>query len=143
MEVLYRHGDYALVKRVCGEVTNYIVAYKYDDETKSWGNGTYFTLFGGENELEQLHLYMTALSEYLHKVGGFRSYNKMVRELDERTICYERMSEIASKAIDGLVEDGDVEAAIYLRDEIELDEEEAKYFGVHELMYEEEDEYEV
>lgn len=45
-------------------------------------------------------------------------------------ISYDRMSEIASKAIDGLIEDDEYEAKIYLREEVELDEEESEYFGV-------------
>lgn len=44
-----------------------------------------------------------------------------------------RLSEIASKAIDGLVEDGEEEALEYINDTLELTEEEKEYFGVAEL----------
>jgi hypothetical protein len=42
----------------------------------------------------------------------------------------DRFSEIASKCIDGLLEDDEEQALIYLRDEVELTEEECQYFGV-------------
>lgn len=41
-----------------------------------------------------------------------------------------RLSEIASKCIDGLLEDDRETALEYLRDEVELTEEECEYFGV-------------
>lgn len=42
----------------------------------------------------------------------------------------DRLSEIATKCIDGLLEDDEEQALIYLRDEVELTEEECEYFGV-------------
>lgn len=51
-------------------------------------------------------------------------------------IGWHRMSEIASLAIDGLIEDGMYEAKEYFRESIELEPEEAEYFGIEDL-YEE------
>lgn len=42
----------------------------------------------------------------------------------------DRLCEIASKCMDGLREDDETSALIYLRDEVELTEEECEYFGV-------------
>lgn len=53
-------------------------------------------------------------------------------------INYQRMNEIACLAIDGLIEDGMYEAKEYFRDTIEMDEDEAEWFGI-EKLYEEED----
>lgn len=56
-------------------------------------------------------------------------------------ISWHRMNEIASKAIDGLIEDGEEEAKEYFRNEMELDEDEVTWFGIEDL-YEEDDDYE-
>lgn len=45
-------------------------------------------------------------------------------------ISWDRMCEIASKSIDGLMEDDEESAKEYLQNEVELDESEAEYFGV-------------
>lgn len=58
--------------------------------------------------------------------------------LIEGRITWHRMSEIASRAIDGLREDDEENALDYLYHEVELDEEECEYFGVP--IEEEEDE---
>lgn len=50
----------------------------------------------------------------------------------EKPIGYDRMSEIASKAIDGLREDDEETAREYLMEEVELDEAELEYFGLEE-----------
>lgn len=42
----------------------------------------------------------------------------------------DRLSEIATKCIDGLREDDEESALVYLRDEVELTEKECEYFGV-------------
>lgn len=44
---------------------------------------------------------------------------------------YSRLEEIASKAIDGLVEDDEDTAYEYFANEIEMDSHEAKYFGLN------------
>lgn len=49
---------------------------------------------------------------------------------DGSGIPYCRMAELASLAIDGLIEDDENEALIYLRDTMDLTQEECKYFGI-------------
>ena len=44
---------------------------------------------------------------------------------------FHRLCEIASKAIDGLIEDDEESAYEYLANEIELDSDEAEYFGLN------------
>lgn len=61
------------------------------------------------------------------------------------TVGFNRLEEIASKAIDKLIEDDSYEAEEFLSNEIEITDEEAEYFGISETMdmikgYEEEDE---
>ena len=65
--------------------------------------------------------------------NDFIDFVKDIMNLTETYISYNRMSEIASKAIDGLIEDNKGEAFIYLRDEIELEGKEWEYFGVENL----------
>lgn len=47
-----------------------------------------------------------------------------------KTISIDRLSEIASLAIDGLMQDGEEEAMEYFRDTMELTDEEREYFGI-------------
>ena len=74
------------------------------------------------------------------------AFAKAITNYDkEGVIGFYRMSEIASKAIDGLIEDDPYEAAKYFENEIEMTDEEIEYFGIAETMdmikrYEEEDE---
>lgn len=49
-------------------------------------------------------------------------------------INYYRLEEIASKAIDGLIEDDEESAYEYFAKEIEIDYHEAKYFGLDENL---------
>ena len=50
---------------------------------------------------------------------------------------YPRLEEIASKAIDGLIEDNEETAYEYFASEIEMDSHEAEYFGLDITMLEE------
>lgn len=61
------------------------------------------------------------------------------------TVGFNRLEEIASKAIDKLIEDDPYEAEEFLREEIDLDLKEAQYFCIDKTLdmvkgYEEEDE---
>ena len=83
----------------------FVLATGYDKETQSWGSGTY--LYDIE-DLAKAILYT------------------------EQTIGYDRMCEIASKAIDGLRENDEDEAQAYCREEIDMDYDERKFFGLTE-----------
>lgn len=52
------------------------------------------------------------------------------RSRGTRYMQYSRLEEIASKAIDGLVEDDEDSAYEYFANEIEMDSHEAEYFGL-------------
>ena len=65
--------------------------------------------------------------------NDFINFAKDVMNLTETYISYDRMSEIASMTIDGLIENEPGEAEDYLRYEVELTPEEAMYFGVENL----------
>lgn len=104
---------------------NYVLAYRggnfepwcvgFDYNGKdSWWHGNYFATISGA---------MRYIQEKLDK------YNNR--------ICYSRMDEIASKAIDGLFEDDVYEAKIYCEETLELTEEEMEYFGISEKEEEE------
>lgn len=91
-----------------GKRTEFVLADGYDPEApegSQWGSGTY---------LYSLESLARAILYY------------------EKPIGYDRMSEIASKAIDGLREDDEESARDYLMEEVELDEAELEYFGLEE-----------
>lgn len=54
-----------------------------------------------------------------------------------RTISYDRLIEIATLLKDGLIEDDEHEAILYLRDVVELTPEEAAFFEVDMSMLDE------
>ena len=79
-------------------------------------------------------------------LGYYADYGRFCRACTNFTLTvgYDRLEEIASKAIDGLIKDDPYEAEEYLRNEIEITDEEVEYFGITETMdmvkrYEEED----
>lgn len=98
----YPEIDYVLAYRG-GKYQPWVAAWAYRKESNCWGQGHYF------EELEDA-------IEYIRTVKGLPNWY--------------RMSEIATKAIDGLIQDDPYEAEIYLEEEIEITEEEAKYFGI-------------
>lgn len=95
--------DYVLAYRG-GNFEPWCVGYGYNGKD-CWGQGNYFATLSG------------AMKYILSK-------------LDK--IPYNRMSEIASLAIDGLFEDDAYEAKIYCEDTLELTEYEEEYFGISE-----------
>ena len=111
--------DYALIYR--GTRDNPWVAawgLKNINQGKSWSQGHYFATIEGA----------------MRYIQGLK-----------KGIPYCRMEEIASKAIDKLIENDPYDAEEFLREEIDLDLEEAQYFCIDETLdmvkrYEEEDE---
>ena len=83
----------------------FVLATNYDKETQSWGSGTY--IYDIE-DLARAILYANM------------------------PIGYDRMCEIASKAIDGLRENDEDAAQEYCREEIDMDYDERKFFGLTE-----------
>lgn len=109
--------DYVLAYRG-SSYQPWVAAWRYNKENASWGQGHYF---------EELFDAM----EYIRTKQGKPNWY--------------RLDEIASKAIDGLIEDDPYEAEEYLRNEIEITDEEAEYFCIADNIdmvkgYEEEDE---
>lgn len=99
-----KNGQTVLVIEKAARI-EYVLATGFNADTNEWGSGTYLY---NMDDLARAILYA------------------------ERPIGYDRMSEIASKAIDGLREDDEDEAQEYCREEIEMDEEELEYFGLTE-----------
>lgn len=111
---LQNYDDYSVVLRtdekgnplVCNP---FVVAYKpniKDGEVVDWANGHYF-------------------DDLFNATDFARARGKHI------PLQHYRLEEIAGKAIDGLIED-DVESAYeYFANEIEMDSEEAEYFGLN------------
>ena len=111
---LQKYDEYSVVLRtdekgnllVCNP---FVVAYEpniKDGEVVDWVHGHYFDdLFDAVN------------------------YARTKLELYQPN--YYRLCEIASKAIDGLIEDGEDSAYEYFAREIEMDSHEAEYFGLN------------
>ena len=110
---LQRYGDYSVIVRQDEkgnllEVDSFVVAYginKRDGEITDWSYGHYF------DDLFEAVNYARTKTETYHP-------------------NFHRLCEIASKAIDGLVEDDEETAYEYFANEIEMDSEEAEYFGL-------------
>lgn len=108
--------DYVLAYRG-GSYQPWVAAWGYNG-TNSWSQGHYF---------ENLETAM----EYIRMKQGKPNWY--------------RLDEIASKAIDKIIEDDPYEAEDFLKDELELSDEEAEYFCIADNIdivkgYEEEDE---
>lgn len=109
---------------------NYVLAYRggtYQPWVAAWD-------YNGKNCWGQGH--------YFEKLVDAMEY---IRTKQGKPNWY-RLDEIASKAIDGLIEDDPYEAEEYLRNEIEITDEEAEYFCIGDTMdmvkgYEEENIY--
>lgn len=102
-----------------------------DDITK-----TIFTLMGLSISDENI------ANSYFNKVGSIENYEDIDTITEEifgilkeySSMCSvpgrERVTEIATKVIDGLLSDDKETALVYLRDEVELSEEECTFFGI-------------
>ena len=81
----------------------------------------------GNKDLRDILLYRKVLSADIY------DGELCVRLADHNIITWDRMCEIASKAIDGLREDGEAEAQEYLWNEVEITEPfEREFFGLEE-----------
>ncbi len=105
------------------KVTPYCIANGYNGETE------------GDN------LWACATGYY----SNIFVFAKAITNYDkEGVIGFYRMDEIASKTIDKLIENDPYEAEEFLREELDLDDDEVEYFGIGETLdmvkgYEEED----
>lgn len=111
---LQKYGDYSVIVRQDDKgnpivIEPFVVAYgvnKQDGEVIDWGFGHYF------DDLFEAVNYARTKTEIYHP-------------------NFHRLCEIASKAIDGLVEDDEETAYEYFANEIEMDSHEAEYFGLN------------
>lgn len=101
----YPEIDYVLAYRG-GKYQPWVAAWAYNGKN-SWGQGHYF------EKLEDA-------IEYIRQVQGKPNWY--------------RLDELASKAIDGLIEDDPYEAAEYFENEMEMTPEEVEYFCIGETM---------
>lgn len=110
---LQKYGQYSVIARQDKngnliEIEPFVVAYginKKDGEITDWDYGHYF--------------------DDLFKATDY------ARSKGKGYMQYPRLEEIASKAIDGLVEDDEESAYEYFANEIEMDSDEAEYFGLN------------
>lgn len=110
---LQKYGDYSVIVRQDDKgnpivIEPFVVACgnKQDGEVIDWGFGHYF------DDLFEAVNYARTKTEIYHP-------------------NFHRLCEIASKAIDGLVEDDEETAYEYFANEIEMDSHEAEYFGLN------------
>lgn len=97
--------NYTLIYR--GANGEWVAAYGYDKTDGSWAQGHYF-----------------------------EDITKAVRWIQNKidVVPFLRLEELASKAIDGLIEDDPYEAAEYFENEMEMTDEEIEYFGIADTM---------
>ena len=116
---LQNYDDYSVVLRTDEKgnpliVNPYVVAYKpniKDGEVVDWGHGHYF-----DDLFDAVNCARTKLELYQPN--------------------YYRLCEIASKAIDGLIQDDKETAYEYFAREVEIDSHEADYFGLNKELLE-------
>ena len=114
---LQRYGNYSVIVRQSEkgkplEVDAFVVAYginRQDGEIVDWSFGHYF--------------------DDLFTATDF------ARSRGKGYIQYPRLEEIASKAIDGLIVDDEDSAYEYFASEIEMDSDEAEYFGLNKELF--------
>ncbi len=113
MKVILRYGNYALIDR---EV-EYIVACNYDESTGRWGHGIYFSHWN-HSDLEKVRMFSKAMECFRIKV-------------DKEYVSRSRLEEIATDCIYALIEDDRETALEYFKQELDLTEDEYKYFGIN------------
>lgn len=114
-----KYYEVVAVGQTLGKAYTYIVLAK-----KS--NSDYFTVWTCWNESTQS---LNHGHYDLTEVQAMKLFMNPNNWNSQRPSEY-RLSEIATKCIDGLREDDEESALVYLRDEVELTEEECEYFGV-------------
>lgn len=111
---LQKYGEYSVIVRQDDNgnliaINPFVVAYganKHNGEVVDWGLGHYF-------------------DDLFNATDFARARGKQI------PVQYYRLEEIAGKAIDGLVEDDEDTAYEYFANEIEMDSDEAEYFGLN------------
>lgn len=111
---LQKYGNYSVVLRQDDKgnpivIEPFVVAYKpdiKDGEVVGWAMGHYF-------------------NDLFNATDFARARGKQI------PVQYYRLEEIAGKAIDGLIQDDEESAYEYFANEIELDSDEAEYFGLN------------
>lgn len=111
---LQKYGEYSVIVRQDNKgnplvIEPFVVAYKpsiKDGEVVEWAMGHYF-------------------DDLFNATDFARSRGKQI------PVQYYRLEEIAGKAIDGLIQDDEDSAYEYFANEIEMDSQEAKYFGLN------------
>lgn len=114
---LLRNGNISLLQSQSD--TQYCVCSNYDAtqlENQQYNSGTYFC-YWGDKELKAQ--FLSAALEC------FRA------RTEENYISKYRMEELASKAIDGLIEDDATEASYYFIEEMEMEDFELNFFGLN------------
>ena len=111
---LQKYGDYSVISRQDDNgnqlvIEPFVVAYKpniKDGEVVDWAMGHYF-------------------DDLFNATDFARARGKHI------PVQYYRLEEIAGKAIDGLIQDDEESAYEYFAREIEMDSDEADYFGLN------------
>lgn len=117
-EVIFEKGDYALILRG-SRMNEYAVVYGLNKEEGCWSSTCGYCGFGDYwNASREEALFLT--------VDLFRC------KTEENYISYSRMSEIATKLKDGLLEDDEESAMEYFENEVEMTGYEMEYFGIKE-----------
>ena len=115
-EVLFKKGDYALVKRG-SEMTQYAVVYGLDNANKCWSCTVGYTDFGKYSSLTEIE----ALQDMIELF-------RMRTEINYIPRC--RLEELVTLFKDGLIEDDKEQALIYFDEICEMTDSEKEFFGI-------------
>lgn len=112
---MFSFGNYTVLQYEKGGDTEWCVANRYNRETKSWAAGNYCY------SLEGVMATVLELMDSRYVKGNHQLTVEM-----KHGITFERMEEIASRAIDNL----DGEEKDYFLEDTELSDEEKEFFGI-------------
>jgi len=146
VKVIETAGEYTLLERYDDDnnFVEYVVAEKYDESEKIWSQGHYFTPYVKADNpgyhLVKLQFFTRAMDYLMYKAGAEDDYKgALIDKLNRQTIPYDRMSELATKFKDMLIEETDDDRASERIEELDLTEHELEFFGLEDKY----DEYEV
>lgn len=118
-KLIAEKGNYALIQRG-NNIQEYAVVNGLNKETGQWD---WTCVYYG-------YCYCDAHLEMSKEMALFKAIDYFLNKTDDKFISYERISDIARGLVLGLIEDGKQEAYEYMRDVLEMTDEEMEYFNL-------------
>lgn len=115
-EKLLQKGDYALILRK-ESLDEYAVVHGLNKEIGEWNHTVNYWNFGRYSQLSQAEALQKALNCFRIKT-------------EENYISRYRLEELATKFVDGLIQDDEESVMEYFTEECEMEDYEMEFFGI-------------